>query len=458
MDEGDRRGRHPSPAELDSFLLGEMSPRQAAPVLAHLIHGCAECQRKLEPLASVMLGAPSRLPEPSSESSGNEYDFPLFKAFASARRYASARAVEERRAPAAPALKEAVAAKPSAPEASSSDGMGRDWARCEWLLERCRTLRHIDPESMVLTATLAVALSERLSPGSSGTAALADLQAYALAELGNSQRIVDDVADAEATLSAAVDRAGQGTGDPRLLAYLMDLTASLYTDLRRYDAALQLRDAVYAIYAKVGDRHLVGSALISKGFSLINALRAEEGIPFLTQGLTLIDATRDPRLVMTGVFNLIWSLVECGEASQAQSLWQLSQAFFSTQIERIDAIKCVWLEGRIAAALRGEEEHAEQRFREALASYEEVRMPGYVAMVSIDLAILCLRTGRNAEIAPLIEETIAAFRSFGIHREVIGTLLVVHEALKKSQVTEALLRTAGAELLSALGYKEQILG
>ncbi len=454
MDEGDRRRHHPSPAELDRFLLGEMSPRQAAPVLAHLIHGCAECQRKLEPLASVMLGAPSQLPEPSSESSGNEYDFPLFKAFASARRYASARAVEERRAPAVPTLKEVVTPRPPALEA---DATGRDWTRCERLIERCRALRHTDPESMVLTAMLAVTLSERLSPSLSGRAALADLQAYALAELGNSQRIVEDLPSAEATLSAAVDRAGQGTGDPRLLAYLMDLTASLYTTLRRYDEALRLRDVVYAIYAKVGDRHLVGNALISKGFTLMNALRAEEGIPFLTQGLTMIDAARDPRLVMAGVFNLIWSLLECGKAAQAQSLFGYIQAFFSTQLERVDAIRSVWLEGRIAAAL-GEEEHAERCFREVLASYEEVRMPGYVAMVSIDLAILCLRAGRNAEIAPLIEETIAAFRSFGIHREVIGTLLVVHEALKKSQVTEALLRSAGAELLSALGYKERILG
>jgi len=454
MDEGDRRRHHPSPAELDRFMLGEMSPRQAAPVLAHLIHGCAECQRKLEPLAAVMLGVPSQPPEPASEPSGNEYDFPLFKAFASARRYASALAVEERRATAAPALKEAAAPRPPALEAGA---MKRDWARCEWLIERCRALRHTDPESMVLTATLAVTLSERLSPGSSGKAALADLQAYALAELGNSQRIADEVVASEATLSAAVDRAGQGTGDPRLLACLMDLTASLYTDLRRYDEALRLRDAVYAVHAKVGDRHLEGKALISKGFTLINALRAEEGIPFLTQGLTMIDAARDPRLVMAGVFNLIWSLVECEKAAQAESLFRLNQASFSIRFERLDAIKCVWLEGRIAAAL-GEEERAERCFREALASYEEVGLPAYVAVVSIDLAILCLRAGRNAEIAPLIEETIATFRSFGFERDVIGILLVVHEALKKSQVTEALLRTAGAELLSSQGYKERILG
>jgi tetratricopeptide (TPR) repeat protein len=458
MDEGDRRGHHPSPAELDRFLLGEMSPPQAAPVLAHLLHGCAECQRKLKPLASVMLEAPARLSNPSAEPSGDEYDFPLFKAFAAARRYAAAQATaEERQTSAAPALKEAVPPKPAAPQTSSADAMERDWARCEWLIERCRSLRHVDLESMVLTASLAVVLAERLQPASSGPTALADLQAYALAELGNSQRIVDDVAGAETTLSAAVDRAGQGTGDPRLLAYLMDLTASLYTDLRRYEEALQLRDAVYAIYAKAGDRHLMGSALISKGFSLINALRAEEGIPFLTQGLTMVDAARDPRLVMTGIFNLTWSLVECGQAAQAESLFRFSQGFFSSYIERIDAIKGVWLEGRIAAAL-GEEERAERRFREALASYEEVRLPGYVAMVSIDLAILWLRAGRNAEITPLIEETIATFRAFGIQREVIGTLLVIHETIKKSQATEAFLRTAGAELLRSLGHKEPVLG
>jgi tetratricopeptide (TPR) repeat protein len=399
MDEGDRHRHHPSPAELDRFLLGEMSPRQAAPILAHLIHGCAECQNKLEPLASVMLGAPSRLPEPSPEPSGNEYDFPLFKAFASARRYASARAMEERRVTAAPTLKEAVAPRPPALQA---DAKKRDWARCEWLIERCRALRHTDPESMVLTATLAVTLSERLSPGLSGPAALADLQAYALAELGNSQRIAEDLVASEAILSAAVDRAGRGTGDPRLLAYLMDLTASLYTDQRRYNEALRLRDAVYAICAQVGDRHLVGKSLISKGFTLHNALRAEEGIPFLVQGLAMIDAAREPRLVMAGVFNLIWSLVECGKAAQAESLFRLNQAPFLTLFERLDAIRSVWLEGRIAAAL-GEEERAERCFREALASYEEGKLPGYVAMVSIDLAILWLRAGRNAEIAPLIE-------------------------------------------------------
>src|SRR5215216_6168833 len=90
MAEGDRDDHHPSPAELDRFLLGELSPRQAAPLLAHLIRGCAQCRQKMEPMASVMLETRQNIPEPSLDA-GTEYDFSLFRAFAAARRYADTR-------------------------------------------------------------------------------------------------------------------------------------------------------------------------------------------------------------------------------------------------------------------------------------------------------------------------------------------------------------------------------
>ncbi len=457
MAAGDRDDYHPSPEELEHFLLGEMSSRQAAPVLAHLMHGCTRCQTTMEPRVSVMFGGGRSAPEPSLQG-GSEYDFPLFKALASARQYAATRAkTGDRLTSPAPSLKGLAALKSVERETPDPQANERDWARCRRLIERCQSLRYSDPETMVLTATLAVVLTGRLSPGSFGLPALADLQAYALAERGNSQRIAENFVDAEADLAAAMERAGQGTSSPRLLAHLMDLTASLYTDQRRYDEALRLRDAVYAIHVKEGDRHLAGRALISKGFSLINALKAEEGIPFLTQGLGMIDAARDPKLVMSGVFNLIWSLAECGQAVQAEPLLNLSRGLFSAYIERMDAIKCVWLEGRLAAAL-GEDADAERLYCDALTSYEEIGLPGYVALVSIDLASLWLRSNRTAEIAPLIEQTIATFRTFGFDRDVIGMLLVVHRAIKKSQVTESLLRTTGAELLRYLGHKDRVLG
>ena len=85
---GERGERHPSAAELERFLLGEMSPRQAAPIISHLLSGCKQCRTGMAPLASVVFATGPLAPEtvPSSDA---EYDFPMFKAFATARQYAS---------------------------------------------------------------------------------------------------------------------------------------------------------------------------------------------------------------------------------------------------------------------------------------------------------------------------------------------------------------------------------
>lgn len=443
MAKGDREVHHPSPAELDRFLLGEMSPGEAAPVLAHLIRGCQHCQKRMEPLASVMLGTGQNIPEPPVEA-GAEYDFPLFKAFATARQYAESRTqakADKRLATVVPVLKKA----PS-PETAREPRMERDWARCEDLLERCRLLRHNDPETMVLTATLAVSLAERLDPGTFGAAALADLQARAWAERGNARRIADDLAGAESDLAKSLERAGHGTGDPILLARLMDLTASLYTDQRRFNEALQLLDAVYVIYQNAGDSHAAGRTLISKGVSTGYAFNVEDAVHLISQGLGMIDAGRDPKLAMVGIHNLIWCLVESGKAEQADQLFAHSRALFSSYIERLDAIKATWLEGRIAAAL-GEDDRAEQRFVEARTSFEEAGLPYDMALVSLDMSALWLRAGRTAEVKNVIDETISIFHARKIRREAIGMLLMLREALQKDQATEALLRTVAAELL-----------
>lgn len=438
MAEGDREVHHPSPAELDRFLLGAMSPREAAPVLAHLIRGCERCQKGMEPLASVMLGTGQNIPEPPAEA-GTEYDFPLFKAFAAARQYAETRAQAK--------AGEGRTAVPVPRKAPARDPrMERSWAQCEALLERCRSLRHNDPETIVLTAALAVSLAERLDATAFGAEALADLQARAWAERGNARRIADDLAGAESDLAKALARSGQGTGDPLLLARLMDLTASLYTDQRRFNEALQLLDAVYAIYHKAGDWHAAGRALISKGVSTGYASNVEDAAHLISQGLGLIDPGRDPKLAMAGIHNLISCLVENGQAEQADQLFAHSRALFSSRLDRLDAVKATWLEGRIAAAL-GDDERAEQRFVEARTSFEEAELPYDVALVALDMAALSLRAGRTAETRRIIDETLSIFRARKIRREAIGMMLMLREALQKDQATEALLRTVAADLL-----------
>ncbi|HKV06920.1 MAG TPA: hypothetical protein VJ725_02205 [Thermoanaerobaculia bacterium] len=426
---GERAERHPSPIELERFLLGEMNAREAAPVLVHLMHGCNTCQERMEPITTVMF-TPGRKPPLPSQEAEEEYDEVLSKAFAAVRRHAAA--LDLGKEPAEAALAE-VAVFPPTPQQ----------LRCETLLERCREIRTSDPEAAVMLATLAVTLAERLE--ARDPEALADFQALAWAELGNSRRVADDTLGAERDLAMALERSGRGTGDPRLLARLMDLTASLYIDQRRFDDAFDLLDRVYSIHQGLGDRHAAGRALISKGISASYALETEEAVRLVGQGLQLIDAGRDPKLALAAVHNVISFLVDRGEVERADRLLEEGRMLYAFHGAPLDALKMTWLEGLIAVG-RKETDEAERLLREAQRSLLEMELPYTAALASLDLAALWLEQGRTAETRDLVEELLATFRALDIRREAIAALLMLREAFHKDQATLALLRTVASEL------------
>jgi hypothetical protein len=439
---GDRI-HHPRPAELERFLLGELTPTEAARVVAHLLIGCADCRLVMEPLATVVF-TPDMAPEPSADSEHHEYDFPLFRAFAAARRYVATRTSEraeaERDREDLP-LREVPLPEPLDERARSA----RDWQRCEQMIVRCRELRRNGPEAMVAAASLAVGLAEGISSEVAGPLALADLQARAFAERGNARRIADDLLGAEADLARALGRTAQGTGDPRLLARLMDLTASLRTDQRRFEEASQLLDWVYGIRRELGESHEAGRALISKSNAAAYALDLEEAVRLLSQGLALIDADREPGLVLAAVHNLLSHLVDSGKISEAQRVFRESWDLYAAYGGLIEQLKARWLEGRIELGL-GKPAEAERAFLDVRNGFEQADLPYDMALVALDLSALWLEQGRNREIQVLLDETVKVFRVRGIRREAIAALLMLREAFVRERATSALLRTVAAEL------------
>jgi tetratricopeptide (TPR) repeat protein len=433
---GDRGERHPSVAELEGFLLGEMSPSQAAPVIAHLVHGCDRCRQQMAPLAALLFTGGRGAPE-AVEGDGAEYDFVLFKAFSSARRFAANFAREQGGQDEPKPFPKEVPAVQAMP-------LGRrdPRQRCEALLDLCRSLRASDPEGMILAASLAVQIAEHLDDVE---VEKADLQARAWAELGNARRVSDNLPAAEGALARALRHSSAGTGDPLLLARLMDLTASLYIDQRRFEDAHRLLDWVHTIYRQMGDLHAAGRALISQGISAGYALEPERALQCLLEGMRQIDPGRDPKLVMAAVHNLLWCLVDCGQIAEARALLGYARDLYAAQGEPMDELKARWLKGRIAAAL-GDDEGAERAFRRIREELQNVELPYDAALVSLDLAAVWLRQGRTVEIKRLVNELIAIFQAHRIRREALGALLVLKEALQQDRATAALIRTVTAEL------------
>lgn len=433
---------HPRLAELERFLLGELSAFDVARVVAHLVKGCESCRRQMEPLASILL-RPDLTPDTPADI-GSEYDFPLFKAFAAARRFAAVHDRELREAEFD--RKDVHLREVPAPEPHSAETQApQDWERCEQLLARCRDLRRSDPETLVALASLAVNLAERISPDLRGVQSLADLQAQAWAEKGNARRVADDLPGAESDLAVALERARAGTGDARLLAVLMDLTASLRIDQRQFKDAFRLLDWVHDIYVGLGERHEAGRALISKSNAASYALDPQGAVDLLSQGLALIDADRDPRLVLAVVHNLAYHLMDDDRPQEAQHLLYESRSLYAAYGGGIDQLKVRWLEGRVAVRL-GDLDGADKAFLDVRNGFGEMGLPYDIALVSLELAEVWLEQGRTQEIQTLLDDTLSVFRARGIRREATAALLMLRESVERESITAALLRAVASEL------------
>jgi tetratricopeptide (TPR) repeat protein len=392
----------------------------------------------MAPLATVLL-TPQAEPPRFPAGSLAEYDFPLFRAFAKARRLAAALETERTEA----VRERSLAEVPPPAALNAGQRAARDRGRCEAFLDSCRSLRQSDPEGMVLLASLAVTLAERIE--APDVADLADLRARAWAELGNARRVEGDLAAAEADLGRALRSADQGTGDRALLVHLMDLSASLLVDQRRFSEAFRLLDAVERIHRAAGDLHAAGRALVSRGTAAGHAAQPEEAIRLLGEALRLLDARRDPALVFMTVHNLLMFLVEVGRAGEAARLFAASRPLYAAHNGRLEQLKIRWLEARIAAGL-GNDAVAEKAYAEVRIGFVAAELPYDAALVSLDLAAVWLRTGRTEEIRDLVDEMVAIFRVRNIRREAIAALLVLREACERRKATAALLRSVTSEL------------
>jgi len=402
---------HPSAERLERFLLGTLPADQIRTIIGHLARGCGHCRGVMAPLALLVLGGEPVLDELAEED-----------------------AIEE-------------------DGGERLGGHGFDLVRA--LLARSEAARYEGPEAMVRAGELARCVADNLAPERYGSLALADLQARTLAELANAYRVADDPATAEALMLRALRRAELGSGDTRLLARLLGLTAALASERRSFDAALELLDAAHALYAESGDTQRAGRALLSKGLYAGYRGDTEAGLHLLVEGLRWINPRLDPGLVASGVHNLIWLLADDGRVAEAARLLALARPVCEGAIS---ALKQRWLEGRIAAGL-GEIETAVAALTEARAGFGKANLGYCTAQVGLDLAAIWLRHGEADRAYGLLGEVLATFSALRVGREGSAALLLLGEATARRRLDTALLEAAiealgepGCRPLHRVGY------
>jgi tetratricopeptide (TPR) repeat protein len=389
MAHGNRTAAHPEPAELEDFLLGKLDNAGRLAVLDHLVgDDCADCQRRI------------------------------------AGRYGKA---------------------PAEPWDYPSRPGETVWALCEPLLAESWEQLHEDPEAAVHLAAVAAMAAQSISPATRGGAALADLQARTLAELGNARRAMHDLAMAETDLLRARRRADEGTGDPLLLGRLIELTAALRISQRRFDEAGTLLEWALQVYESQDARHPVGKVLAQTAHLSLAAGRPAEAAGLLARALSLLDPSREPRALLAAVHDLLDSYAQYDRFREAWSLLWKTRGLYAAHGGRCHQLKLSWIEGRVAAGL-GYAGRAEGCLRSAREGFLEMKLPYAAAQVALDLGILWLEKGRAAEARELIAETLETFNLLRLRREAVPAMILLSGAAQDRQLSLLYLRSLRSEL------------
>ena len=253
--------------------------------------------------------------------------------------------------------------------------------------------------------------------------------------------MADDLNAAEWALGRASELHFQGTGDEDLAARLLDLQASLCGALRKFPAAQEALDAVYALRRRRGDDHMAGRALISKGLYTGYANDPDGAVRLLTDGLALIDRERDPQLTLIALHNTAWFLMAAGRYRQARNLAWENRWRYQRDGGHIDRVKLRWLQGLIDAGM-GKLASAEGVLKEARQGLREAGLAYHSALSGLDLASILLRQKRPAEARDVVLEATAVFLDLKIEREAMGAILMLKKAFEAGVEASAILDDA----------------
>jgi tetratricopeptide (TPR) repeat protein len=424
---------HLGKGEIEAFLAGRSSQEDRDRLLKHLLTRCEWCLRLFKNMAVPLLED-----EPwahADEVPEDAYDAPLARAATGARRFATRwRKEAERLARAQTLVDQAGGLGEGFPlrQAQSLHG----WPLCEALLSKSFDERYRDPKKMLRLAYDAARVAEHTpaekyepSPGF-----VMDLRARAFAELGNARRINDQFSEAERDFSRARAFLAEGTGDFLLEARVLDLEASLLSDQGRFEDAISLLSQVHDLYKEVGDNHLAGRALISKGINIRRAGRPQQAIAVLEQGVRLVEADRDPELPVIGQKGLLDALVDAGEFGRANRMLLASGLREAFAAEPLNLLKLRWVEGKVHAGL-GRFKRAESIYCSVRESLLHLGRHYDAAVLGLDLAALWLQEGRAAEVRALAEEMYETFELLEVHQAAQHALYFVREACRRQRVT-----------------------
>jgi tetratricopeptide (TPR) repeat protein len=311
------------------------------------------------------------------------------------------------------------------------DALPGGWAGVEVLLAVCFEVRYRDPRQMLRLARQAQSAAEKLDPTLYAGRRLADLKARALAELGNALRVNEQFDKVRGVLDRArLLLKEQGTGDRLIQAYIDQVEGSFWKDQRYLRDAEDLFASAYRKYLQIGERHLAGRVLVSRGIGRRMDGLPEDAVLHLRKALSLLDPERDPQLIETTQHNLLDALADAGEYREASELLLRSGLRQKFADDPLNLLRLRWVEAKILAG-NGRFEAAEKALSDVRASFRVRRLELVATIAGLDLAKVLFQQGRMEPFYRLVREMHVAAEAHKLPESVskaLATLELMYQA------------------------------
>ena len=318
------------------------------------------------------------------------------------------------------------------------------YALASCALERCEKVVSQDPPLAEILARLARKIAETADPrASGGAAALADLEAYALAMEGTAQRVVGDLRGSFRTFMEARRTQDRGGADPDLAARVDYLESSLRRDLRQFATALDLLDRAERTFVDLRDRNFQARTLINRANVFLVMRELDRVVEHLREALPL---AQDPWLALVIRHNLIVALAECGRAREAADLYEDSKDLYRQVDDPLTTSRQLWAEGLIARELNEDLVQAERLLTQATEHLAEHGYSLDAALAGLDLVAVYARLGQSTEVLRVASNLVRLFQVRDVHPEALAALKMVQEAAEREAVSASVLAEATDKL------------
>src|SRR6202035_1346382 len=253
------------------------------------------------------------------------------------------------------------------------------------------------------------------------SAVVQDLRSIAWCYCADAERIQADLRTAESVHGLAGLLLEEAAWGPAARAELIALQAAMRSYQGRFEEQAQRLSRVISIYRKLGDRHLLGRALLRRGTAFGNAGEVERAVRLIRAGIDGIDPLREPHLMVAATHNYIWFANESGRNGQAAICIERARGLYQRATDRPDLARLRWLEGRIAQPLErfGDAEEALSGGRDELA---RLGLGYEAALASMDLAIFYAAQRKGPEMRRQADGILPLFRSEDMYRETLVAL------------------------------------